>query len=143
MKKTNLIFIFGIVFLMLPFAYAEQCAYSENLLQNMNGANVSESGPAKTLFGKSAGIKLSVTDEQKDYYFQITDYVVAYKGNESIDNVGFTVTTDSCTLQRIDQGGDVMKEYQDGNIKVKAVGFGKKTKLLFGRIGFWFYSIFS
>ncbi|MFA6073781.1 MAG: hypothetical protein WC758_06710 [Candidatus Woesearchaeota archaeon] len=137
------LWIFALVLLMLPFAYAEECKYNEDVLSSMDGANIADNGLAKRLFGKDTGIKLIISDEQKEYYFSITNYTVSYKGTEVVETIGFIVTTDACTLQRIDQGGDVFKEYQDKNIVVKGNTGGKKTKMFFGKIGFWFYNVFS
>ncbi|MGV8162590.1 MAG: hypothetical protein ACP5N2_04635 [Candidatus Nanoarchaeia archaeon] len=146
MKKYYLIIVFLALALSMQLVLAQNsqvCNYGEGVFEKFDGTSIEENGLAKKMFGSDTGIKLTISDENSSYYYLLEDYIVSFNGGAMPENVGFIVTLDSCTLKRINEGGDILQEYEDKNIEVKGTTGGKKTKMLIGKVGFWFYKVFN
>jgi hypothetical protein len=138
MKKSLIIIMF---LLIAGFVWAEPCDYSEEKIMEYNGINVAGTTVEKVL-GKNAKAEVLITDTQDARYFAIVEGKISIV--ESVNKLNFKITTDSCTVSRIESGeSDLKTEYDAKNIKVSGVSAGAKTKVFFGKIAYWFYNLFN
>ena len=92
------------------------------------------------LIGNDKFIKVIIGDDIETYYHYMDNHITSVPFPDDID---FTVTMDSCTLQRLTQGASPQVEYEEGNIKFKGEGLGSSLKVVLGKVIFKIYSWFS
>ncbi len=117
-----------------------RCDFDLNMFKKSEGYSLEDVPGVKTLIGNDKIIKFVIDDSSIFYYHFLDGKVQPITASPKID---FLVTTDSCTLQRIDEGADPQEEYRSGNIHVKGQSFGSKISAGIGKLIFTIYSWFS
>ena len=91
------------------------------------------------LIGNDKIIHVKIGEVYELYYNFLDGNLNSISATSDVD---FTVTTDTCTLQRINEGSDPMVEYENGKIKLKGEKFTSKFKTVITKIIFEVYSWF-
>lgn len=116
------------------------CNFDIDSFKDEKGYSLVDIPAAKTLIGNDKLIKITLDDSYIFYYHFADGFLKPVSASEDVD---FSVTTDSCTLQRIDEGSNPQVEYDDGNIKIKGEKFGSKIKSGIAKLIFDIYSWFA
>ncbi len=131
--------VLGIVLLSVAFVAAEDaCTPDLSKFSAVNNFSIGTFAGAKALIGDHQTIALDIGEQT--FYYNVTDgFVNSVPGPE---NPQFIVTTDLCTLDRIQKGGDAIAEYHAKHITVRATTTGSSIKLWFARFGLTIYGWF-
>ena len=116
------------------------CDLDVSSFKDDEGFSLEDVAGVKTILGNNKVIKVSIDGDSYEFYYLFKDNILTPVS--ATTDVDFLVTTDSCTLQRIDEGSDPQQEYLDGNIKVKGKKFGSKISTGIAKFIFEIYSWF-
>ncbi len=114
------------------------CEYPKKEFKNATEYSLEGYETLTKLIGNNKNVKVIIDNDE--YYFSFKDGVI-YKISKS--DVDYTITTNSCTIQRIIEGADVQKEIDDKNIIVKGNTFGSGLKIGLGKFFFKLYKFFK
>lgn len=162
-KRGLLVFIFISLLLVFPLTIANQGEGGDNaaeekitlsqLLDSKNEVNtylqenevIIPKGVGSLIKDGNILVNISMNDGSLElFYITIEDKRVVSVGEGVPEDISYEIRIEEQTINEIVESGRfgerVVAEYKNGNIYLKAYGFGNKFKLFFGKI---FFGIFT
>ena len=153
--KNKMVFLISAILLLMPFAFAqEDFSYNNfddfiNDLPTINEYLVEN----EILLPSSAGflikngdidVNVSRQDFREEFHITFEDKRLSKISARPSENSEYVILADEETINDIiaseDVANEILSAYDNGKIEIKAVGFGNKIKLFFGKI---IFSIFG
>ncbi|MEX0920683.1 MAG: hypothetical protein WDZ62_00250 [Candidatus Pacearchaeota archaeon] len=89
---------------------------------------------------KEGNLLVNITNEisEIEFYVEVEDKKIEGIFQGTPEEINYIILTDEKTIESIleseDKSSEILLNYDRGNIKLKAVGFGNKVKLFFAKI---------